>query len=186
MNSSLVSATEQWVVNVYDNAAHLLRTGYWVKKLDPHVNDVLYIAAITHDIERAFKEGRRPPSPETKDAKWDDKIYSLWHGKRSGKYIKEFLQKNGASEKLIGEVINLVEYHEVGGWKEADNLRDADSLSFLEVNTDMFISWIPDKLTMGEVKEKFDYMFNRIGSDKARKLAEPYYKKAINKITKIN
>lgn len=64
-------------------------------------------------------------------------------------------------------------------------MKDADSLSFLEVNVDMFLSWIPEKFSKEEVREKFDYMFDRIGGKKAKKLAEPLYKIALEKLEMI-
>lgn len=186
MNKDLIGKVEKWVRDVYENADHLIRTGYWVKKLNPKASDALYIAAITHDIERAFKEGRKPPSPETKGAKWDDHKYSMFHGKRSAKFVIEFLKKVKAGSNLIKEVSKLVIVHEEGGWKEADILRDADSISFLEVNVPRFISWIPEKLTKEEVREKFDYMFKRIGSNKAKQIAQPFYDQAIIELEKVN
>jgi hypothetical protein len=162
-----------------------MRTGYWIKRLVPEANDELYIAAITHDIERAFGKSRTPPSPEEKGVRWDDEIYNKWHGERSANFVSEFLKKEGADEKLIKEVSKLVKVHEEGGWKDADILRDADSISFLEVNTPIFISRIPEKLSKEEVREKFDYMFRRIGSKKARLIAQPFYKEALKKLEVI-
>jgi len=53
------------------------------------------------------------------------------------------------------------------------------------VNVDVFISWIPEKFTKEEVREKFDYMFDRIGGKKAKTFAKPLYKKALEKLEKI-
>ncbi|OGM28319.1 hypothetical protein A2962_00550 [Candidatus Woesebacteria bacterium RIFCSPLOWO2_01_FULL_39_61] len=185
MNKSLVNKVQKWVEEIYSNAGHLVRTGYWVKRLYPEADDALIIAAISHDIERAYKKGGKPPSPEGKGAKWDDPVYDKWHSERSAGFVSEFLRKEGAAESMIKEISKLISHHEHGGWREADFLRDADSLSFLEINVDMFISRIPDQLTKDEVREKFDYMFNRIGSEKAKKIAKPLYKKAIEKLNKI-
>ncbi|OGM09517.1 hypothetical protein A2Z67_01580 [Candidatus Woesebacteria bacterium RBG_13_36_22] len=184
MNVVLIQKVQKWVEEIYSNADHLVRTGYWVKKLNPKANDALIIAAITHDIERAFKEDRNPPVEEF-GANWDNPIYDKWHSERSVEFVSEFLKKEGTDQGLIDEVSRLIGHHEHGGWKEADILRDADSLSFLEVNVGMFISWIPDKVSKEEVKEKFDYMFNRIGGKRARELAEPLYKKALEKLGKV-
>ena len=185
MEKHLVAKVQKWVEGIYSNANHLVRTGYWVKKLYPQANESLVIAAISHDVERAFKEGRNPPSPEMKGAKWEDPAYDKWHSERSAKFVLEFLKKRGADPSLIKEVSELISHHEHGGWKEADFLRDADSLSFLEINVDMFISRIPNELTKDEVKEKFDYMYKRIGGRKAKKIAKPFYEMAIEKLNKF-
>lgn len=174
-----------WVEEIYSNADHLLRTGYWVKKLYPQAKDSLIVAAITHDIERAFKKDRTPPSPEFGRVKWDDSVYDKWHSERSAKFVSDFLKKENIDEDFINDVAKLISHHEHGGWKEADILRDADSLSFLEINVDYFLTLIPEKLTKDEVREKFDIMYTRIGSEQAKQLAKPYYGKAIDRLNKI-
>lgn len=185
MNRNLIELAEKWVDDIYSNADHLLRTGYWIKQLYPKTDDALIIAAITHDVERAFPKGRKPPSPESKGVKWDDRAYSQWHEKRSAKFVGNFLKKNGAPKDLIDKVAKLIIYHEEGGWKEANYLRDADSISFLEINVPLFISRIPKYLSKKEVREKFDYMFRRIGNKEARKIAKPFYKKALVSLSEL-
>lgn len=185
METALINEAEKWVNKIYSNADHLIRTGYWVKKVYPGADEAMVIAAITHDVERAFPSGRKPPSPELKGAKWDDVVYNRWHGKRSSKFVGKFLEDHDAQENLIKKVTKLIIYHEEGGWEEADYLRDADSISFLEINPPFFISRIGKDLKRKEVKEKFDYMFRRIGSRKARELAASFYNKAIAELNKI-
>lgn len=179
----LYQKTKIWVEKIYSNANHLVRTVYWVKKLSPKSSRALILAALTHDIERAFKEGSKPPIPETR--KWDDQTYNHWHSKRSAKFVKDFLEKENAKPELIKEILKLISYHEEGGWDEADLLRDADSLSFLEINVPFFISRIPKELNKKEVKEKFNYMFMRISSKKAKRIAKLFYKKAISDLNKV-
>lgn len=181
----LLKKIREWVKKIYFNANHLLRTEYWLLRLNPKADLVLRIAALTHDIERAFPQGRKPPSPEMTKADWGDSVYNLWHGKRSAKFIAGFLKKLKADQQLIKKVIPLVIYHELGGGNEADLVKDADSLSFLETNAPFFVSLVPTQMTKKEVKEKFDYMFNRISSKKAKKLAEPFYKKALNDLGRL-
>lgn len=189
-----VKAVGKWVKGIYFNADHLIRTAYWLKKLDPNADLASIIASITHDIERAFPKNRRPPSSEFSGAKWDDKEYNLWHGKRSARFVEKFLKKQGATEEIVSKVKHLIVYHEIGGDRETTLLKDADSLSFLEINVPLFISRInvrvstsriPRKLAKQEVKEKFNYMFNRISSKKAKSLARPFYKKALAKLASV-
>jgi hypothetical protein len=185
MSDALVDKAEAWVNKIYFNAEHLIRTGYWLRMLEPNANDALIIAAVTHDVERAFIKGRKSVSAELKGAKWDDHAHNEWHSKRSAKYVRSFLKKEGADKNLISEVSNLISHHEEGGWKEANTLRDADSISFLEINISFFISRIPKELSKEEVRDKFDYMFNRIGSKKAKKLAKPFYEKALIRLDEL-
>jgi len=173
----IVKDTERWVKSIYFNADHLIRTKYWLKKLNPKADSASLIAAVSHDIERAFDEGRKPPSKEMGD--WDDPVFNQWHSRRSAEFVEDFLKKKNADPELIKKVSRLISHHEEGGWKEADLLRDTDSISFLEINVQFFISRIPDNLSKKGVKEKFDYMFRRIGNKKAREIARSFYKKAI-------
>jgi hypothetical protein len=183
---NIVKTVRNWVKNNYKTDNHLIRAEYWLKKLKPDADEAMIIAAITHDIERAFPEGRVPPSPQIRGVKWDDKEYNLWHGRRSAEFVEKFLIENGfKDQEIIRKIRRLITYHEIGGDKETDLIKDADSLSFLEINAPLFISWIPQKASVKEIKEKFDYMFNRISSEKARKLAEPFYKEALKRLKKL-
>ena len=186
IDKDLVRKAKIWVEKVYLNTDHLIRTGYWVKKIFPEASDSLLIAAITHDVERAFQKGRKPPSAELRGAVWDDHVYNSWHSKRSAKFVKACLRKEDARPILIKEVGELIEHHEEGGWNEADYLKDADSISFLEINVPMFINRIPDKLSKDEVKEKFVYMFERMTNKKAKEIAEPFYRKGLEKLQNID
>jgi len=180
---NLFEKTKEWI-KIYSNADHLIQTAYWVKELDPEASDALVLAALTHDIERAFKENRNPPAPEF-EGKWDDPIYNEWHSGRSAKFTEEFLKEKGTSEELIKRTTDLVKLHETGGTPEADLLKDADSLSFLEVNTPLFISMIPEKITKDDVRAKLDFMLNRITSEKAKTIAKQLYDKAILELDRV-
>lgn len=182
---NFVKEVKKWVNEIYDNSDHLIRTSYWLKKLDSDVDLAVTIAAITHDIERAFPQNRKPPSPEWGGAKWDDEEYNLWHGRRSASFVEKFLREKEANKKLISKVKHLIVYHEIGGDRETELVRDADSISFLEINVPMFISMIPKRLTKREVKEKVDYMFKRISNREAKVLARPFYKKALTQLATL-
>lgn len=180
--NKLFKTTQAWVEKNYFNAEHLVRTVYWVKKLKPSADKALLLAALTHDIERAFEKGREPPSSETDN--WDNQEYNRWHSRRSAEFASEFLKNAGADNNLIKRVSALVGQHEEGGSEETDILKDADSISFLEVNAPWFIAKIPEKWTKESVKEKIDYMFRRINGEKAKTKAKPFYQKALFELEK--
>jgi HD superfamily phosphohydrolase YqeK len=183
---NIVEVVRDWVKKNYTGDKHLIRAEYWLKKLKPDADEALVIAVITHDIERAFSEGRRPPSPDVGGAKWDDQEYNLWHGKRSAEFIERFLLDNGVSDRdLINLIKELITYHEIGGDEQKDFIKDVDSISFLENNIDLFLSRIFQDASKEEIKEKFDYMYNRITSKKAKDLARPYYFKALEKLKRV-
>ena len=58
----LLPAARRWVEEVHPHSRHLLRAEDWVVELDVHAGEALRVAAVLHDIARAF--------PDT-DAGWD-------------------------------------------------------------------------------------------------------------------
>lgn len=181
----IVKEVESWVKKNYLTDNHLLRSKYWLRELKPNADLANIIAVITHDIERGFPKNRKPPSPDVGGAKWDDKEYNLWHGKRSARFALKFLRRFRIDSPVIKKVKKLITYHEIGGDKERDLIKDVDSISFFENNISLFYSWIPKRASKNEIKEKFDYMFNRISSVKARKLALPFYQKALKDLENL-
>ena len=153
---------------------HLERTVYWVLRLKPDADISLLVAALSHDIERAFrfKETVR----EIKRKGFIDEKFYEQHQKVGAEIVENFLRKEGMSNKFIKKVKHFVSCHEKGGNKEADVLRDADSISFFENNAELFIK---HKLPIfGEklVNEKFKWMYNR-ASYKAKKIIREKYSK---------
>jgi hypothetical protein len=66
-------------------------------------------------------------------------------------------------------VARLVAAHEVGGWREADVLQAADSLSFLEVNAARPAAWVRDgRCSPAEARARLREMYDRIAVEQAR------------------
>ncbi|MBU0569432.1 DUF4202 domain-containing protein [Patescibacteria group bacterium] len=152
---------------------HFERTVYWVKKLKPDADEALLVAAYAHDIERAFQK------KTVKFKSFLDKEKLKQHQEKGAEITASFLEKEGADDDLIERVKMLISKHEFGGNKDQDLLKDADSISFLENNTDYFVNELAKKTGKSKVKEKFDWMFERISSDKAKRIAKPMYLKAV-------
>ena len=76
----------------------------------------------------------------------------------------------------------LVAKHEVGGDPDQNMLMDADSISFFENQIPQFLTRILKETSKQAVKEKFEWMYNRISSDEAKKIAKPLYQKALKKL----
>jgi len=181
MSKKVIEKLEEFIrENASDQKNHWLRTGFWIRKIYPDANDEMYIASIGHDIERLFPLEKEEVQP--KDSGWDDEKFNLWHGGRSAKYLEKLLLEFGYDNKeSIVRIKRLVTSHEVGGNDEQNAVKDADSISFLENNVDKFIDWIP-RFGKESIIKKFDYMFNRINSQKAKEIARSLHKKAIKKI----
>ncbi|MDD5040066.1 MAG: DUF4202 family protein [Patescibacteria group bacterium] len=101
-----------------------------VLKLKPDADEALQIAALAHDMERAYT------GITEKDLKDYSKIdeFKKEHALRSVRYITELLTKHQYPQEAIDKVSYLVSNHEVGGDAEANILKDADSLAFFEYN----------------------------------------------------
>ena len=155
---------------------HFERTVYWVKRLKPDADESILIAAYAHDIGRAFAV---EDSEFWKNKELNDANYLEQHQKNSSRILSEFLHKEGYNENEIRRVEHMVRYHEVGGDSESNLIKDADSISYLEVNAPRQVEKFGEMIGKRKTKVKFDFMFNRISLDKAKKIAAPMYKKAI-------
>ncbi len=186
MTDDLIELCRSWVRENYGRSAvHLLKTEEWLRRIDSGASQAMLLAALTHDMERAFPG---PDSPKQDPSLGpDDPIYNRAHSERSARIVSDFLREHQAPDTLIEEVARLIRVHEFGGWPEADRVQAADSLSFLEVNIDFFLGhigtsqsgWMPDT-----IRAKFDWMYHRIKIPEARELAAPLYEVAISKLNK--
>jgi Domain of unknown function (DUF4202) len=174
----------EWVyANYAHGAPHLLQAEVWLQHLKPDASEELLLAALTHDMERAFPG---PDSP-TLDPKQgvDNPVYIIAHSERSARIVSTYLREQGASDECIEQVARLIRAHEYGGDFDENFVQAADSLSFLEVNVDVFLGWMDagDKLWNGDaVEAKFTWMYERIQVAQARELARPLYEEAMRKL----
>lgn len=161
---------------------HLRRTLFWLLELAPAAGEALRIAALAHDIERAFREDKVYARMFTSARAFRDPAFLTYHQERSAKIIAAHLAAIAAPPALRDKVFYFVSRHEIGGDPEADLLRDADSLSFFEVNTDLFVTVKVEEAGPQAVREKFDWMFSRITVPKARELCRPLYAAACRRL----
>lgn len=177
--SPLIRIAKQWVIERYPyNRYHLLQTLVWLDKLAPECREVVRIAALTHDMERAFPGPDQPHA-----ANLMDMDYYKAHAARSARIVSEWVRESGAEGDYAGEVENLVAAHEFGGWPEANLVQAADSLSFLEVNIELFLDMIRSgRHPVGQVREKFAWTFTRIQVPAAIVLALPMLSRSQRKL----
>jgi len=105
----------------------------WVLQLISDADEVLQIAALSHDIDRA-DERRRVQRTDFKDYN----AFKAAHANNSAKILKEILHDCHVEQSFIDEACRLVERHEVGGDLRSDLLKDADSISYFEVNMPLY------------------------------------------------
>jgi hypothetical protein len=144
--------------------------------LRPEADEALLVAAIAHDIERAFRQ------KDILEIKAQVGItnfkYYRTHEERGAEIIADFLKSQNVDDAFIERVKKSVSRHEEGGDDDQNLLKDADSISFFETNAPFFIS-NPINISKEAVKKKFDWMYSRITLEKAKQIAEPLYEKAI-------
>ncbi len=114
---------------VPEDPIHSKNTLVWLLKLNPDADEALQIAAPGHDIERAIERRK------VRRADFDDyDEFKAAHARNSALVLKEIMQKCGLPVVIADDVCRLVCRHEVGGDERCDLLKDADSMSFFEVN----------------------------------------------------
>jgi len=169
--SALVDRAGDWVREVHPHARHLERTLDWVVELDPQASEALRIAAVTHDIERAFPE---PGAGWDSARDWRDPAYNRWHQDRCADIVADWLREQEATPALTERVEQLVRVHEQGGWPEADLLQAADSLSFLDTMVPLVLGWA-ERGHLASAAGKLRDSVERIAPqlERARALAAP-------------
>lgn len=179
----LIQRAYEWVAP-YWNAEHLYRTLFWTTVLNPQASLALRLAALTHDMERHYPGADAPTMDIRRGV--PDRIYEQRHQERSARIVADWLSKQGANPSLVRSVHDLVAVHEWGGWPEADLLQAADSLSFLEVNAERFITFAltgERGFTPELVAAHFCYMANRVRLPRARELIRPLLMAALAQLT---
>ncbi len=181
---TLRDQAREWVRAHYEHdGQHLLQTGVWLQRLKPDASEEMLLAALMHDMERAFP-GPDSPSLDPRDGV-DNPIYNNAHCARSAHIVSSYLREQGASEESIKEVARLIRAHEFGGDDDENLVQAADSLSFLEVNVDVFLGWVDagdEKWNADAVRAKFTWMYERIQIPQARELVMPLYEEAMRKL----
>jgi len=163
--------------------AHFERAVYWIKYLSGRDNNLAYkIAAYSHDIERAFRDSSKVKSAEESSNGFLDEEMLRIHQNTGAKIIKDKLFELGAESDLINQVYKMIQKHEEGGSSDQNLMMDADSISFFENNAEHFVKKFLPKLGKEKIQDKFDWMYNRIKSNKAKRIAKPMYEEYISMI----
>jgi len=119
--------------NVPEDSRHSENTLEWLLKLDPEADQALQIAALAHDIDRAVE-----PRKVRRSDYIDYDTFKAAHACNGAKILREILDKCAVTRSIADEACRLVRLHEVGGDPRSDLLKDADSISFFEVNMPLY------------------------------------------------
>ncbi len=117
---------------VAEDPRHAENTLAWLLKLEPRADEALQLAALAHDIERA-----RPDRLRREDYADYDR-FKADHAARGALMLAEILRRCRVDPELAAESCRLVKLHETGGDPRSDLLRDADSLSFFDLNLPLY------------------------------------------------
>ena len=118
---------------VPEDPGHADNTLAWLFKLDPKTDPAMQIAALAHDIDRAIEERKVHRSD------FDDyDVFKAAHAQNGAKILWEILDDCQVPQPIADEACRLVTLHEVGGDPRSDLLKDADSISYFDVNMPLY------------------------------------------------
>lgn len=159
------------------SSKHFDRTVDWLKIIYPDYDEALLVASYSHDVERLSST-----RDTSKDNKFLDDSGLRFHQEEGGRIMEKFLLEVGATQEFASRVNHLISYHEDGGDEEQNVLKDADSISYFEVNAPLHATWVEKGFPKEELKKKFDWMFERITLKNAKDIALPLYQEALSLI----
>ena len=112
-----------------EDPIHAKNTLEWMIKLEPQADEALKIAALGHDIERAISKRKIKRENYT-----NYEEFKKAHALNSAEILSKLMETFKLKKELREEIFYLVNHHETGGNKRANLLKNADSLSFFQVN----------------------------------------------------
>ncbi len=116
-----------------EDPRHADNTLEWLLRLEPDAGDALQLAALAHDIDRAIDGSK------VRRADFDDyDAFKAAHARNGAEILRPILNACGVPGDIVDEACRLVEVHEVGGDPRSDLLKDADSISYFDVNLPLY------------------------------------------------
>ena len=163
--------------SVPEDPFHSKNTLEWLLKLMPDADESLKIAALGHDIERAIEK--------KKVRRQDYKDYDTFkdaHALNSANVLAEIMHANDIDKIMINEVFFLVQHHEVGGTDRVDILKDADSISYFDVNLPLYFI----RNNLKETKRRCLWGYQRL-SDKGKRIVAGFnfQNKELNTLVRV-
>ncbi len=145
---------------VPEDPRHADNTLEWLLRLESNAGDALQLAALAHDIDRADDVRK------VKRADFDDyDAFKAAHARNGAEILRPILNACGVAGDIVDEACRLVEVHEVGGDPSSDLLKDADSISYFDVNLPLYYQ----REGWQETKRRSSWGYRRL-SARAREL----------------
>jgi hypothetical protein len=114
---------------VPEDSRHADNTLEWLLRLEPDADEAMQLAALAHDIDRAIEEIK---VQRADFGNYDD--FKAAHARNGAAILRSLLTACDVERHIVDEACRLVEAHEVGGDYRSDLLKDADSISYFDVN----------------------------------------------------
>jgi len=149
--------------SIPEDPLHAENTLYWLLRLCPTADKIMQLAAYAHDIERAIPDKR-----VKREDFFDYNLFKMAHARNSAKIITRIMKRYGICDKDIKEVEYLVLHHETGGCERSDLIKDADSLSFFDVN----LIFYAKRNKLQEVMDRCIWGYKRISPNSRKFLDE--------------
>lgn len=147
---------------VPEDSHHAENTLEWLLRLDSKADQALQIAALAHDIDRAVEDRK------VRRSDYDDyDTFKAAHARNGAKILREILDECGVARSIVDEACRLVKLHEVGGDPRSDLLKDADSISYFDVNMPLYYQ----REGWEETKRRCVWGYRRL-SGRMKKIAE--------------
>jgi hypothetical protein len=115
--------------SVPEDPLHSKNTLEWLLRLKPDADEALKIAALGHDIERAIEE-RKVRHEDFSN--FDE--FKKSHALNSARIMAEIMKAHTISKELADDIFFLIAHHETGGDEMAEVLKEADTISYFDVN----------------------------------------------------
>ena len=119
--------------SVSEDPLHSKNTLEWLLRLKPDADEALKIAALGHDIERAIEERK----VKREDFSSFDEFKKA-HALNSARIMAEIMKGYTISKELADDIFSLVAHHETGGDEMAEVLKEADTISYFDVNLPLY------------------------------------------------
>jgi hypothetical protein len=119
--------------SVPEDPLHSKNTLEWLLRLKPDADEALKVAALGHDIERAIEERK----VKREDFSSFDEFKKA-HALNSARIMAEIMAECTIGKKLADDIFSLVAHHETGGDEMAEVLKEADTISYFDVNLPLY------------------------------------------------
>ncbi len=118
---------------VTEDPRHADNTLEWLLRLEPDASEALQLAALAHDIDRAIEEVK------VRRADFNNyNVFKTAHARNSAEILRPILVACNVEQHILDETCRLVQAHEEGGDPNSDLLKDADSISYFDVNLPLY------------------------------------------------